>query len=247
MALGSNLFLIQTRVAKALGIQDGDKVRVDFIEAQETFTLEANLVDAMMADVIIHDVMTLLGAKRVSGDAEKIDVTLGSGNQLTIPCQELWPIVRRVQRRESAALHFDGASRNNPAGPAGYGFHIEFDGRELVRGYVHAGMEKSSNTMEYLGLLEGVIWATRLNLTHLEVQGDSEMVIQQMAGSGQIQNRRLKAIYDKIQALFPRGDNEMTVAFTHIPREQNQIADHLAKPRYRFEGECDCLQLEQYQ
>lgn len=47
----------------------------------------------------------------------------------------------------------DGASRNNPHGPTGYGFRITSHpyADELVRGYMNHG----SNEMEYEALLEG--------------------------------------------------------------------------------------------
>ena len=81
--------------------------------------------------------------------------------------------------------------------------------------------------MEYEGLIEGLIWATRLHLTHLTIVGDSELIIKQLTGEYSIKNHRLKLLWEKVQELL-RRHHELQVTCQHIPREENQIADRLA-------------------
>ena len=72
-------------------------------------------------------------------------------------------------------LYFDGASRNNPHGSCGYGFHIEtndINEDTTVQDSGYCGMEKNSNMMEYEGPIEGLIWATRLDLKCLTVNSN---------------------------------------------------------------------------
>ncbi|KAL7530207.1 hypothetical protein ACHAXR_003362 [Thalassiosira sp. AJA248-18] len=138
--------------------------------------------------------------------------------------------MRLATTKGSAQLYFDGASRNNPQGPCGYGFHIGTDGANksnLIQGSGYAGMKKSSNEMEYEGLIEGLIWATRLDLERLAIFGDSELIINQLTGEYAVINERLMALYEKVQALLAKN-SDLVVTFRHIPRESNQIADSLA-------------------
>mmetsp|Transcript_41393 Transcript_41393/g.86884 ORF Transcript_41393/g.86884 Transcript_41393/m.86884 type:complete len:169 (-) Transcript_41393:6-512(-) len=142
----------------------------------------------------------------------------------------MWAGMSAIQYKGSAKLYFDGASRNNPHGPCGYGFHIETDDSNkepLVQGSGYSGMKKSSNQMEYEGLIEGLVWATRLRLTRLTVAGDSQLIIKQLTGEYSIKNHRLKALRKKVQDLLSRSD-ELEVNYQHIPREENEIADRLA-------------------
>lgn len=59
----------------------------------------------------------------------------------------------------------------------------------------------------------------------VEVRADSQLVIRQMLGEYKIKNPQLKVIYLQIQKLIADiGD----IVFTHVPREQNVLADKMA-------------------
>jgi ribonuclease HI len=82
----------------------------------------------------------------------------------------MWTGMRAIQIKGTVILHFDGASRGNPEGPAGYGFRITVGddenelvrslvnpfshGIELIRGYGYGGMDRTTNEMENRGLLD---------------------------------------------------------------------------------------------
>ena len=163
-----------------------------------------------------------------------MEITLASGTVLRCPIQCMWAGLRAIMRKGSAQLYFDGASRNNPHGPCGYGFHIERtdDGSRdiLVQGSGYCGMNRSSNEMEYEGLIEGLIWATRLDLTHLTISGDSQLIIRQLTGEYSIRNPRLKRLNKKVQEILhdPSFSDGLQVTFRHIPRNENRVADSLA-------------------
>jgi hypothetical protein len=190
---GDDLFIMRSQVAEALDIRDGDSVKVELVEFGETLTLKVKLKDGLSTDVLIHDLLSLKIAKSVAFYEDDAVVTLKSGRELMIPAQEMWAGMKITDEMGAATLHFDGASRNNPNGPAGYGFHIKRDDNadELIRGYGYAGMNRTSNEVEDMGLLEGLIWATRLDLKRLTIKGDSELIIRQMKGEYQVREPRL--------------------------------------------------------
>jgi ribonuclease HI len=231
MATGEDLFVIKPRVAEPLGIRDGDNVKVELVEVGETVTLKVKIKDGITSDVLIHDLFSLEIGKSYQSSMNGDVVTLKSGRELRIPIQEMWAGIRIINQKGSATLHFDGASRNNPNGPAGYGFHIKRDdnGDELIRGYGYAGTNRTSNEMEYTGLLEGLVWATRLDLKKLTIKGDSELIIRQMKGEYQVREPRLQALYAQAMTLVQQGaQGNLLCEFQHIPRDDNTIADCLA-------------------
>jgi ribonuclease HI len=231
---GDDLVILRSRVAEALGVQTGDTV--DFLVAQigETWPLKITVRDDITSDVLIHDLVTLKLLKSMDSTPQKgMEITLTSGAVLRCPDQEMWAGMKILEKKGSAKLFFDGASRNNPHGPCGYGFYIERtdDGSRdvLVKGSGYCGMDRSSNEMQYEGLIEGLIWATRLDLTHLIILVDSELVIKQMTGEYSIKNLRLKALNEKVRSFLSHYSCDgLEVTYLHIPRNENQIADSLA-------------------
>ena len=227
---GDDRVILRSRVAEALGVQTGDTVDFLVTAIGETWSLEIKVRDDIRSDVLIHDLMFLKLAKGMVSDKNGMEVTLTSGTVLSCPPQEMWAGMKVSEKKGTAQLFFDGASRNNPHGPCGYGFHIERtdDGTRdiLVQGSVYGGMNRSSNEMEYEGLIEGLIWATRLDLTHLTVSGDSQLIIRQLTGEYSIKNHRLKRLNKKVKELL--SDPSSQVTYRHIPRNENQVADGLA-------------------
>lgn len=229
MGTGQDTVMIRSRVANALNIQNNDVVDFFVEEIGETWQLGVKIRDDIQSDVIIHDLFTLRLAISYSGHAGGSDVQLVSGKTLHLKEQEMWAGMKIVEKKGSAKLFFDGASQNNPCGPCGYGFHIGYDGKNdnLVKGSVYAGMNRSSNEMEYEGLIEGLIWATRLDLQRLDICGDSELIIKQVTGEYSVRNHRLRAMCEKVQQLL-RRHSDLQISFQHISRGENQTADGLA-------------------
>ena len=235
---GDDNVIVKPRIAEALNIYDGDYVDFFVNSIGETWRLQVAVRDNIRSDVLIHDAFTLGLAEEVKCSASREEITLKTGTIMHNPAQEMFAGMKIIEIKGSAKLHFDGASQNNPNGPCGYGFHIErtdeADAKDtrLVYGYGFSGMEKSSNQMEYEGLIQGLVWALRLDLKKLTIVGDSELIIKQLTGEYSIKNHRLKALHKKIQemlhASISRQHDKLEVTYLHIPREENQIADGLA-------------------
>mmetsp|Transcript_47162 Transcript_47162/g.47595 ORF Transcript_47162/g.47595 Transcript_47162/m.47595 type:complete len:116 (-) Transcript_47162:448-795(-) len=88
-------------------------------------------------------------------------------------------------------------------------------------------MNRSNNEIEYEGLIDGLTWATRLDLETLDIYGDSKLIIKQVTGEYSVKNPRLKALLYKVQELLQKNC-DLKCNFQYIPREENNIADSLA-------------------
>ncbi|MGE4318165.1 MAG: ribonuclease HI family protein [Deferribacterales bacterium] len=116
----------------------------------------------------------------------------------------------------------DGASRGNP-GEAGCGYVVFADGQEIATGKKYLG-QTTNNIAEY----SAVIYALKDQLVKdcIEVNFflDSELVVKQMKGEYRVKNEGLIPLKAEIDCLI----YGKKVTFTHVPRNQNKIADRLA-------------------
>lgn len=122
-------------------------------------------------------------------------------------------------------MYTDGGSRNNP-GPAAVGVFIE----TLRKQYGHYIGEKTNNEAEYEAVILGLkkikqnIGKEKAKNAEIEIFLDSEFVARQM-------NHEYKVKEPELQKLFLEVWNLMLdfgkVAFNHIPRERNKVADKL--------------------
>ena len=120
-----------------------------------------------------------------------------------------------------ATIYTDGASRGNP-GPSGIGYVIfDENGKEVKRGGEFIGFA-TSRVAEYYGLKEGCEQALELGIKTVRFISDNLMMVNQMNGIYQIKNNDILPIYNDIGNLIQKFE---AVAFTHVRREENTIAD----------------------
>lgn len=124
---------------------------------------------------------------------------------------------------EPAVMHFDGGSRGNP-GPAAWGYTIvAADGTALAAAGRTIGTA-TNNEAEYGGLIAGLARAHELGITHLTVQGDSKLVIEQMAGNWKVKAPGLQGLHRTARAHAGRLER---VTYAHVRRGANADADRL--------------------
>ncbi len=125
-------------------------------------------------------------------------------------------------------VYTDGASRGNP-GHASAGYIIQTDDGVIWNQTGVYLNTATNNVAEYTAVklaFEKLIsdfahWLP----AEIELRADSKLVIEQLAGRFKIKNAGLIPIYQAINQLIPMlGD----VKFTHVPREQNFLADKMA-------------------
>lgn len=127
-------------------------------------------------------------------------------------------------------LFFDGCSKGNP-GPSGIGAVIYEVNKntnsfiELWAGSKFLSNSATNNQSEYNALIMGLTKALELNISLLDVYGDSLLVIQQTNGKYKVSNAGLLPLHQKVMELKKQFQN---ITFTHIPREKNVRADYLS-------------------
>jgi len=122
-------------------------------------------------------------------------------------------------------MYVDGASLGNP-GSSGAGV-VAFDGegREVWRESTPLGT-MTNNMAEYEALLRALAKARAERIEVVSVYTDSELVARQVVGTYRVKNERLKKYLHDVQGAvqaFKRFN------IKHIPREENRLADKLAK------------------
>ena len=121
-------------------------------------------------------------------------------------------------------IYFDGCSKGNP-GPSGAGAVIYHNGKEVWSDSAYVGNKETNNYAEYHGLLLGLKAAKRLNVTHLNVFGDSKLVISHMLGKYQVKSDNLMGCYQQCKQ---ESKHFAHIDFHHVYRNKNERADQLS-------------------
>ncbi|XP_073121756.1 uncharacterized protein [Henckelia pumila] len=119
-------------------------------------------------------------------------------------------------------MYFDGASNKEGAG-AGVIF-VTSDGEVLPYSFTLT-QNFSNNVAEYQALILGLEMAVDIKQLHLQVYGDSALVINQLLGSYEVRKPELLPYHNYARKLMGwLGDVEIE----HVPRKENKQADALA-------------------
>ena len=121
-------------------------------------------------------------------------------------------------------LQFDGGSRGNP-GVGGAGAVLYKNNQEQWSETFYLGDNVTNNQAEYKGLIGGLKHVSTLDLPNLLVEGDSNLVINQVSGTWKVKNDELKILHDEVQEYINKIKD---ISFQHIPRNENKRADQLA-------------------
>jgi ribonuclease HI len=145
------------------------------------------------------------------------------------------------QLKMAYLLQFDGAADPNP-GPAS-GAYVLFsppvqEHGSLIRTVVQEGYRfiphATNNEAEYTGLILGLEAAKKHNVQHLEIEGDSNLVVNQVLGAWQVKTPTLVPLKSKAATLYWSFPKKI---LRHIPRELNQDADALSKEALQIRQE----------
>jgi ribonuclease HI len=123
-----------------------------------------------------------------------------------------------------AILYADGAARGNP-GPAGAGAALLTPDNHLIAEIARPLGHATNNVAEYTALILGLEEAHKRGVDDIEVRMDSLLVVEQMNGRWKIKHPNMKPLAIRAGELwrtFPKR------SITHIPREQNALADMLS-------------------
>jgi ribonuclease HI len=130
-----------------------------------------------------------------------------------------------IPLNSTLTMYIDGASSGNP-GPAGIGIVIlDQDGRQVGKISSYIG-KRTNNFAEYTALIRALKIAKYFKTNVLKIRTDSELVVKQIRGDYKVKNDQMKKLHEQAASLI-RSFN--TCKIEHIPREQNEKADYLAK------------------
>lgn len=147
-----------------------------------------------------------------------------SKNQRSFGSQEFIGAPVERLRDDYLVAHIDGGARGNP-GPAGYGVVIEdHAGRRIEEFYQFLGTQ-TNNYAEYSALIAALEYGLRNHFRALKILSDSELLVKQIKGEYKVRSAPLQELYAKAKAMIQELD---WFAIQHIPREENDEADHLA-------------------
>lgn len=125
-------------------------------------------------------------------------------------------------------LNFDGASKNNPGrGGAGcvlYELNDEGKYKEIWNCSYFLG-KVTNNEAEYKALLLGLNKIKEMEISNVNVLGDSLLVINQIRKLYKVNSKNLIPLYEKCQIII---DEICNISFQHIERKYNKRADFLA-------------------
>ncbi len=127
--------------------------------------------------------------------------------------------------------YVDGGSHGNP-GPAGIGVVLHVPDGETIRVAKWIG-HQDNNVAEYVAVLEALQLAVALKAKALRVYCDSEVVVRQMNGEYACRSPRLYTLNWTCRKLA----RSLDFSISHIPREHNAEANHLANHAVRYRKE----------
>ena len=129
-------------------------------------------------------------------------------------------------------LMFDGGSRGNP-GLCGAGAVIYKNNHEYCTVSKLISGKHTNNYAEYTAFILGLQKALDHNITHLLVEGDSKLVINQCKGTYKVNNPTLIILHKQATSLCNKFEH---ITLTHILRQYNQRADQLANQAMDSQG-----------
>lgn len=124
------------------------------------------------------------------------------------------------------AVYIDGGSRGNP-GPSGGGFAVLRAGKLVHKGSQFFGF-KTNNQAEYMALRLALLTVHEKfgnGENELNCFMDSQLVVEQMNGNWKVKNANIKPLFQEVRRL---ADQFKSFTISHVPREENALADSLA-------------------
>ena len=136
-----------------------------------------------------------------------------------------------MKKSKKLTINTDGSSLSNP-GPAGIGIVVYNDQDDIIEKISKYIGKATNNVAEYKALIEALNFAKDFGADEVRVKSDSELVVKQINGNYMVRDKKLKILLKKALNLIEKIP---TFSIIHIPREENKIADNLAKRAAAFE------------
>jgi ribonuclease HI len=123
----------------------------------------------------------------------------------------------------SYLLQFDGLASPNPGEATAGAVLFSPEGKVVFEVADYLGIQ-TNNYAEYSGLLIGLKLAKQKGYKQIKIEGDSNLIIQQVKGLWKVKEPRLKILFEQIMKLLIDFKVE---SINHVYREYNKVADAL--------------------
>jgi ribonuclease HI len=120
-------------------------------------------------------------------------------------------------------LQFDGLAAPNPGQATAGAVLFSPEGKVVFELADYLGIQ-TNNYAEYTGLLIGLRLAKERGIKVIRIEGDSNLVIQQVKGLWKVKEPSLKPLFENIMKLLIDFKVE---SIKHVYREYNKAADAL--------------------
>jgi ribonuclease HI len=128
-----------------------------------------------------------------------------------------------IEKKKTAEIYIDGASRGNPGSSAIGVLIIDSKGRKYeIKKYL--GIH-TNNQAEYRALIIALASAKKLRKTLLTIFTDSQLLANQVNHLWKVRDPGIKPLYEEALRLI---SSFKKVELSHIPRHLNKEADRLA-------------------
>lgn len=126
------------------------------------------------------------------------------------------------KKSKKLVLYCDGASRGNP-GPGAYGY-VLFENDEILFSHGERMGVVTNNVAEYEGLLKGLEKSLELGASEICIKSDSQLLVRQILGEYKVKAPHIVPLVERAKKLL---SGFKKVEISHIPREENTVADAL--------------------
>ena len=120
------------------------------------------------------------------------------------------------------AAEFDEDLKPNNAGIGG----LIKKGDELIYSFSENIGIRTNNEAEYSALIKGIKACLDYKIYHINIFSDSELVVNQVNGKYKLKDPKMIKLHAEVAKLCSELESW---TISHVPREQNEEADHLSK------------------
>lgn len=131
-------------------------------------------------------------------------------------------------KRSNYLLRFDGACSPNP-GICGIGWVLFENEKAIAHESKQVGFG-TNNVAEYLALIDGLKYLIDNNISGVQIEGDSQLVINQVLGLWKCKNANITGLCAIAQEYYKQIPQ---CGIGHIVRENNKLADFYSKAALR--------------
>jgi len=153
--------------------------------------------------------------------SELKDVLSKAENRSTEILEDLYS---KLSLDEHVELFVDGAADLHSK-TSGIGGVFYQNGEEIFTFSEFFG-DATNNEAEYSALIKGIELAIEMNVAHLKIHADSQLVVNQINGEFKVKHENMIPLHKQANELL--NDLE-SWEINYIPREQNTVADKLSK------------------